>query len=73
VVLVDTDEGEGLYFLVETKSSLFDGDLREAEIAKIKCGEAHFAALAGDVYSPARFVKATKAGVDKSRSRVPLR
>ncbi|MEX1027702.1 MAG: DEAD/DEAH box helicase family protein [Candidatus Paceibacterota bacterium] len=58
-VLVDTDEGERLYFVVETKSSLFEGDLREAETAKIKCGEAHFAALADMVESPAKFVKAT--------------
>lgn len=58
-VLVDTDEGERLYFVVETKSSLFEGDLREAETAKIKCGEAHFAALAGIVEPPAKFIKAT--------------
>ena len=44
-VLVDTDEGERLYFVVETKGSLFDGDLRSVESAKIKCGKEHFNAL----------------------------
>ena len=58
-VLVDTDEGERLYFVVETKSSLFEDDLRDTEWAKIKCGKAHFAALAGTTESPAEFVTAT--------------
>lgn len=58
-VLVDTDEAEHLYFVVATKSSLFEGDLREAETAGIKCGEAHFATLAGMSESPAKFVMAT--------------
>jgi type III restriction enzyme len=44
-VLVQTDQGERLYFVVETKSSLFTDDLRDAERAKIRCGEAHFEAL----------------------------
>ena len=44
-VLVDTDEGERLYFVVETKGSLFDGDLRSVERGKIKCGKEHFNAL----------------------------
>ena len=58
-VLVEKDGTERLYFVVETKSSLFSDDLRDRESAKIKCGEAHFDALAtGD--NPARFVKATK-------------
>jgi type III restriction enzyme len=58
-VLVEKDGAERLYFVVETKSSLFTDDLRDRESAKIKCGEAHFDALAtGD--NPARFVKATK-------------
>jgi type III restriction enzyme len=58
-VLVEKDGAERVYFVVETKSSLFTGDLRDRESAKIKCGEAHFDALAvGD--NPARFVKATK-------------
>ena len=45
-VRVATPEGDRLYFVVETKSSLFDKDLRNAENAKIECGRAHFKALA---------------------------
>jgi type III restriction enzyme len=57
-VLVEHDGGERLYFVVETKSSLFDDDLRDRETAKIACGKAHFEALAvGE--NPARFIKAT--------------
>jgi type III restriction enzyme len=56
-VLVQKDGAERLYFVVETKSSLFTDDLRDRENAKIQCGEAHFKALAvGD--SPAAFIKA---------------
>src|SRR5262249_14903377 len=39
-VLVQTEEGEKLYFVVETKSSLFTDDLRPQEEAKIQCGKA---------------------------------
>jgi type III restriction enzyme len=59
-VLVDKDGTERLYFVVETKSSLFTDDLRDKESAKIKCGEAHFAELASHNSPAARFVKATK-------------
>ena len=45
-VLVEKDGAERLYFVVETKSSLFTGDLRDKESAKIECGKAHFKALA---------------------------
>ncbi|MCC6366469.1 MAG: DEAD/DEAH box helicase family protein [Bryobacterales bacterium] len=56
-VLVEKDGTERLYFVVETKSSLFDDDLRNREGAKIECGKAHFKALAaGD--NPAQFVQA---------------
>jgi type III restriction enzyme len=44
-VLVEVDGAEKLYFVVETKSSLFDEDLRDKESAKIRCGKAHFEAL----------------------------
>ena len=44
-VLIDSDEGERLYFVVETKSSLFTSDQRGTESAKIECGKAHFNAL----------------------------
>ncbi|MCL5266433.1 MAG: DEAD/DEAH box helicase family protein [Chloroflexi bacterium] len=58
-VLVEQDGAERLYFVVETKGSLFTDDLRDTESAKIRCGEAHFAALSvGE--NPARFVKGTK-------------
>jgi type III restriction enzyme len=58
-VLVQIDGSERLYFVVETKSSSFTDDLRHHEAAKIKCGEAHFQALAtGD--HPAKFRRATK-------------
>jgi type III restriction enzyme len=57
-VLIEIDGTERLYFVVETKSSLFTDDLRDRESAKIICGEAHFKALAsGD--NPARFIKAS--------------
>lgn len=57
-VLVEIDGTERLYFVVETKSSLFIDELREREKAKVACGEAHFKALAiGE--NPARFVKAS--------------
>ena len=56
-VLVEQDEGQHLYFVVETKGSLFGSDLRIAENAKIECGEAHFSALmAGE--APARYLTA---------------
>ncbi len=58
-VLIENDGTERLYFVVETKSSLFTDDLRDREGAKIKCGEAHFKALAV-TDKPARFVKAAK-------------
>jgi type III restriction enzyme len=45
-VLVEKDGSERLYFVVETKSSLFADDLRSTEGAKIECGRAHFKALA---------------------------
>ena len=45
-VLVEVDGHERLYFVVETKASLFKEDLRDKEYAKTKCGQAHFEALA---------------------------
>jgi type III restriction enzyme len=45
-VLIEKEGAERLYFVVETKASLFTDDLRDRESAKIKCGEAHFRALA---------------------------
>lgn len=65
-VLVEEDDAQRLYFVVETKSSLFADDLRDKESAKIVCGKAHFQALAlnggalGD--NPARYVVASSIG-----------
>jgi type III restriction enzyme len=59
-VLVERDGAERLYFVVETKSSLFTDDLRDKESAKIECGKAHFRSLAvGE--NPARYVVARSA------------
>ncbi len=44
-VLIESDEGERLYFVVETKASTLVDDLRGTENAKIQCGKAHFKAL----------------------------
>jgi len=56
-VLIEEEGTQHLYFVVETKSSLFIDDLRDRESAKIECGKAHFAALAvGE--DPARYVVA---------------
>jgi len=37
---------QGLYFVVDTKSSLFANDLRDKESVKVECGKAHFRILA---------------------------
>ena len=60
-ILFDQDGTQRLYFVVETKSSLFTDDLRSKEDAKIKCGEAHFAALAVHE-NPAKYLVATNFG-----------
>jgi hypothetical protein len=57
-MLVTRDGQERLYFVVETKGSLFDDELRAREGAKIKCGTAHFAALADEGMDAARYVRA---------------
>ncbi len=44
-VLVATEDGERLYFVVETKAGLWTEDLRGIEDAKIRCGARHFEAL----------------------------
>ena len=57
-VLIDTEEGERLYFVIETKASTLFGNLRGVESAKIECGRAHFKALdMGN--APARYEVAT--------------
>lgn len=58
-VLIEVDGVERFYFVVETKSSLFSGDLRDKESGKISCGKEHFKEIAADG-SPAHFIPATK-------------
>jgi type III restriction enzyme len=48
-VLVEMDGQEKLYFVVETKGSLFTDTLRPTEQAKIECGREHFKAMGNDV------------------------
>jgi type III restriction enzyme len=48
-VLIELDGEEKLYFVVETKGSLFFDMLRPAEQAKIDCGRIHFKALDQEV------------------------
>jgi type III restriction enzyme len=60
-VLAETEGGERLYFVVETKSGLFVDDLRDKERAKIQCGREHFRALAVHE-SPAAYVVARTVG-----------
>ena len=48
-VLVEMDGQQRLFFVVESKGSLFSDALRPIEQAKIDCGKAHFEALGTDV------------------------
>ncbi|EMS81275.1 type III restriction-modification system endonuclease [Desulfotignum phosphitoxidans] len=48
-VLIEADGREKLYFVVETKSTLFTDALRPVEKAKIDCGKAHFKSLGSHV------------------------
>jgi len=45
-VVLDRDGTERLYFVVETKPSMLFDEWRPTESAKVKCGRAHFDALA---------------------------
>lgn len=57
-VLIERNGEERLYFVVETKDSLFKEDLRNTERDKIACGKEHFKAIAvGE--APARYEVAT--------------
>jgi len=58
-VLVEKDDAERLYLVVETKSGLFSDDLRDKERAKIDCGKAHFKALEENCENPAHYMKAS--------------
>ena len=57
-ILIDTDEGERLFFVVETKGTTLLDELRPAEACKIECGKAHFRALQHRE-SPARYTVVT--------------
>ncbi|MFH1798035.1 MAG: DEAD/DEAH box helicase family protein, partial [Candidatus Omnitrophota bacterium] len=48
-VLVEKDTEQKLYFVIESKGTLFTDSLRPIEQAKIDCGKAHFAALDSNV------------------------
>ncbi len=48
-VLVEIDGQARLFFVIESKGSLFSDALRPIEQAKIDCGKAHFDALGTDV------------------------
>ncbi|WP_189400270.1 type III restriction-modification system endonuclease [Arenicella chitinivorans] len=58
-VVVEDEDEEKLYFVVETKGSTWWDDLRHLESAKIKCGEKHFDEVAKDIDNPARYIKST--------------
>jgi type III restriction enzyme len=45
MILLDKNSEERLYFVIETKGSIKDEDLRYLEDKKIQCGEKHFEAL----------------------------
>ena len=64
-VLIDKEDGlcDQLYFVVETKSTIFSDELRVTEQGKIDCGIKHFKALSkdkngNDLENSAKFVKA---------------
>ena len=48
-VLIEKENEERLYFVVESKGSLFTDDLRDTEVAKIKCGKKHFEEISPNV------------------------
>jgi type III restriction enzyme len=54
-VVVEVDGQDRVYFVAETKSSLWSGDLRDKEGGKIACGKAHFAELAAGTNNPAKY------------------
>jgi type III restriction enzyme len=58
-VLIEKDGAERLYFVVETKGSLFHKDLRGTEGAKIDCSKVHFRALAAGTEEPAKYITAS--------------
>lgn len=59
-VLVEDDGAEKLYFIVETKGSVWLDDLRHQEGGKIKCAKEHFKIVAEEngIDNPARYITA---------------
>lgn len=47
-VLIEKDNTEKLYFVVETKGNILAEELREREYKKIQCGHKHFEALGNE-------------------------
>ena len=47
-VLLELDGSKKLYFVIESKGTVFEDMLRDAEQAKIRCGREHFKALGKD-------------------------
>ena len=62
-ILVEHDGTHSLYFVVETKSTMFVEALRNTERAKIECGREHFKALAVREQSVEYVVASTLADV----------
>ncbi|MBU1976751.1 MAG: DEAD/DEAH box helicase family protein [Nanoarchaeota archaeon] len=48
-IVLDKNGVERLYFVIETKGSILNEDLRALEINKIECGRKHFAAINDEV------------------------
>lgn len=61
-VLVTTETGDRLYFVVETKGSTLLAELRPDEAAKVRCGEAHFAAIVDAAGAPGFVQEVTAEG-----------
>ena len=55
-VVIEDDGQNKLYFVVETKGSLDERNLRSGEMGKIRCGKKHFASLENDT----TFIKANR-------------
>jgi len=54
-VLVEQQGEDRLYFVVETKSTLFESGRREKENQKIDCGRKHFKAIGGEHQPAAQY------------------
>lgn len=57
-VVIEKGGEKKIYFVIETKSSIWWNDLRFQESAKIKCGKRHFEEVAKNTDNPARYIKA---------------